>query len=363
MMAKRSGMEIVIVVRDFYRTLLLMFWLAAGSSALADGQEMRPVKAMPGYQLHAGQLAVVMNDDDPNSVAVAEYYQKARNIPPQNMVHVVLPAPPHRMTAAAFAQLKRQIGIQLLPHIQAILLVWSAPYAVECQSITSALTLGVDPSLCKNTCAPSKPSPYFNSNTTLPFSEMHMRPSMLLPTDSVELAKAVIDRGVLSGFRVPVAGAYFLQTSDTKRNSRSPFFPQAGTIANKKLTIHRLNQDALDGAQDIMLYQLGAAHVSKLETLRFLPGALADHLTSFGGDLLESSQMSSLRWLQAGATASYGNVSEPCNHWQKFPQSTVLLQHYMAGASAIEAYWKSVAWPAQGIFIGEPLAAPYRGKP
>jgi hypothetical protein len=41
-------------------------------------------------------------------------------------------------------------------------------------------------------------------------------------------------------------------------------------------------------------------------------------------------QMSSLRWLEAGATASYGTVSEPCNHWQKFPHPSVLLRHYAA---------------------------------
>ena len=29
----------------------------------------------------------------------------------------------------------------------------------------------------------------------------------------------------------------------------------------------------------------------------------------------------------------------------------------------IEAYWKSVAWPGQGVFIGEPLARPYRRAP
>ena len=350
--------------RDFFRMLLLVVCLMGSASVLAVGQaEQAGPLVKNGYQLRADQLAVVVNDDDPASVAVAAYYQKARNIPPQNMVHVVMPVPPNRMTAAAFAQLKRQIEIQLLPHIEAILLVWSAPYAVECQSITSALSLGFDPALCKNTCAPSKPSPYFNSNVTLPHSEMRFRPSMLLPANSFDLAKATIDRGVMSNFRVPTAGAYFLQTSDARRNSRSVYFPPAGKVASRRLTIHRLNQDALDGAQDIMLYHLGATQVGKLETLRFLPGALADHLTSFGGDLLESSQMSSVRWLQAGATASYGTVSEPCNHWQKFPQSTVLLQHYMAGASAIEAYWKSVAWPAQGIFIGEPLAAPYRATP
>jgi xylose isomerase len=25
----------------------------------------------------------------------------------------------------------------------------------------------------------------------------------------------------------------------------------------------------------------------------------------------------------------------------------------------IEAYWKSVAWPGQGLFVGEPLARPW----
>jgi hypothetical protein len=33
--------------------------------------------------------------------------------------------------------------------------------------------------------------------------------------------------------------------------------------------------------------------------------------------------------------------------------------HYLAGDTLIEAYWKSVAMPAQGLFIGEPLAAPF----
>lgn len=32
---------------------------------------------------------------------------------------------------------------------------------------------------------------------------------------------------------------------------------------------------------------------------------------------------------------------------------------YAQGASVIEAYWKSVWWPQQGLFVGEPLAAPF----
>jgi uncharacterized protein (TIGR03790 family) len=121
-----------------------------------------------------------------------------------------------------------------------------------------------------------------------------------------------------------------------------------------------MKKESLANVDDIMVYQTGAPSVANLDTLHFRPGALADHLTSVGGDLYGKSQMSSLRWLEAGATASYGTVSEPCNYWQKFPNSVVLLKHYLQGDSAIEAYWKSVLWPAQGVFIGEPLAAPYR---
>ena len=75
-----------------------------------------------------------------------------------------------------------------------------------------------------------------------------------------------------------------------------------------------------------------------------------------------SSQMSALRWLEAGSTGSYGTVIEPCNFPQKFPDPEVLMRRYLAGESLIEAYWKSVRWPGQGIFIGEPLARPYARK-
>jgi len=103
--------------------------------------------------------------------------------------------------------------------------------------------------------------------------------------------------------------------------------------------------------------------VRGLDTLRFLPGAIADHLTSAGGVLTGHDQMSVLRWLDAGATASYGAVVEPCNFQTKFPQPSVVIAHYARGERLIEAYWKSVAWPGQGVFVGEPLAAPFRAPP
>ena len=35
------------------------------------------------------------------------------------------------------------------------------------------------------------------------------------------------------------------------------------------------------------------------------------------------------------------------------------MSHYLVGETLVEAYWKSVKWPTQGLFIGEPLAKPY----
>ncbi|MEI7536465.1 MAG: TIGR03790 family protein, partial [Comamonadaceae bacterium] len=96
----------------------------------------------------------------------------------------------------------------------------------------------------------------------------------------------------------------------------------------------------------------------------FRPGAMADSLTSTGGYLPGGNgQMPITAWLDAGATASYGTVEEPCNYTQKFSKASVLIDQYYRGATLIEAYWKSVQWPGQGLFIGEPLAQPFRDSP
>lgn len=325
-------------------SLPLSFWAA-------------PATAAP---LTSAGLALVVNDDDPNSVAVAEAYRLAHKVPEQNIAHVSIPNSPRRLTAKQFAALKDRIDAQLGPDVEAVLMVWTAPYAVECNAITSAFTLGFDAAQCDTPCGPGKPSPYFDRPAGLPRIEPGRRLSMLLPTQSVPLAKALIARGTARNFQLPQATAYFLVTSDKARSSRASTFPPSGQVPQKNLAVRTLFADVLENKTDVMLYQTGLARVDKLETLRFLPGALADHLTSTGGDLLGDAQMSSLRWLEAGATASYGSVSEPCNYWQKFPHGKVLLRSYLGGDTALEAYWKSVAWPTQGVFIGNPLAAPYR---
>jgi uncharacterized protein (TIGR03790 family) len=158
----------------------------------------------------------------------------------------------------------------------------------------------------------------------------------------------------------PPGSGYLLVTKDRARNTRARFYQGILLMQSDRFRLHVLQLDALRYRDDVMFYFTGQATVPDIETNAFLPGAIADHLTSSGGVLTGSAQMSSLRWLDAGATGSYGTVAEPCNYVEKFPRPNIVIDRYLNGETLLEAYWKSVQWPGQGVFIGEPLAAPFR---
>lgn len=310
------------------------------------------------------EIGLVINTADPYSVEVGEFYIKARGLTRAQVLRLQLPVRT-TLTPAEFKTFAAAVDSFFDVPVQALALAWTWPYAVGCNSITGALALGFDAALCAHSCAPSLRSPYFDNPSTHPYSELKMRPSMLLAARDVATAKAMIERGVAAdgslGLRgMPPVNAYFVTTADRARSARSPLFPPRGLLRRAGVDVHVETTQAIENAQRVLIYQTGLANVPGLETLKWVPGALADHLTSFGGLLHGGSgQMSILDWITSGATASYGTVSEPCAHPQKFPQPQVLLLNYLQGASAIEAYWRSVAWPQQGVFIGEPLAAPF----
>ncbi len=338
---------------------------AAGSTGTAGIPAPR-WEQMPRLKAHltSAELGLVINNADPYSVAVGAYYIEKRGIPPAHVLRVELPVQA-QLTVPEFVALNTQVREFMGPQVQALALAWTQPYAVGCNSITSALTLGYEPEICRQTCAASRPSAYFNSSSARPFTDLGLRLSMLLASRSVESAKALIDRGVAAdrqlGRRgVPTAHAVFVRTQDSARNVRATLFPPEGLVGGKGVQIDWRQTENAHTVPRVFLYQTGIPRVDHPERIQWLPGALADHLTSHGGNLLATEgQMSALEWLESGATASYGTVSEPCNHLQKFPHPQVLLLHYLQGATAIEAYWRSLAWPGQGVLVGEPLAAPF----
>jgi uncharacterized protein (TIGR03790 family) len=290
---------------------------------------------------------------------VGEYYQKARHIPLANMIHVRFASGNHELAKEDFIKLKAEIDRQTPAQVQAYAVTWTNPYRVGCMSITSALAFGFDEKYCSATCKPTKASPYFNSASLYPAKKFKMRPAMMLAGTDFAQVKQLIDRGVAADHTFPSGRAYLLSTPDVTRNVRSVNFAKTAKAMKGVFPIEIVKATAISERKDVLFYFTGLPQVPQLETLQFQPGALADHLTSLGGQLTDSTQMSVLRWLEAGATASYGTVVEPCNYLQKFPLPLVAMFYYAKGASAIEAYWKSVVWPGEGIFVGEPLAKPF----
>jgi uncharacterized protein (TIGR03790 family) len=309
--------------------------------------------------ISANTLAVIVNDADPYSVATAEYYVTRRRVPSRNVIHVRI-APRPTLSAVEFNALYAQIAAQTHTSVQAYAVAWVQPYRVDCMSITSAIAVaGFDAAYCAEGCKLTKPSPYFNSPTSVPANALGMFPTMLIAAPSVEAAKSLVDRGVASDGAQPKGAAYLVTSGDSARNVRAARYPDARNLDLKSLRLERPHIDQMHNRHDVMFYFVGARALDDMTSNRFLPGAIADHLTSTGGDLLHSRQMSSLRWIEAGATGSYGSVVEPCAFVEKFPDPVIMMKFYLAGETLIEAYWKSVAMPGQGVFIGEPLARPF----
>jgi uncharacterized protein (TIGR03790 family) len=327
---------------------------------------VRPVTARevqlrlePVSTLGPETLAVVINQADPASVEVGEYYAARRGLPAANVVRVRFTAGAPVLGVEEFARVWAEVETKTPPEVQAYALAWTLPYRVGCMSVTSAFAFGFDEAFCAQGCKPTRQSPYFQSSARRPQKELGLRPAMLLAGTSVAAAKRTIDQGLAADGTRPPGTAYLLSTSDRARNVRSAFYPEIGEKLGAFVRVETLEADTLTGRDDVLFYFTGKVRVPDLATLGFRPGAIADHLTSNGGVLLNSPQMSALEWLDAGATASYGTVVEPCAFPQKFPHPGVVIARYLSGETLIEAYWKSVAWPGQGVFVGEPLARPY----
>lgn len=305
------------------------------------------------------ELAIIVNHADPLSVQIGQYYRQKRNIPADHVIEVIFDPSVTNLSSEDFARIKQEVDALTPPEVKGYALTWTKPYRVDCMSITSAFALGFDTRHCAKGCQAIAPNPYFNSNRSEPFLDFGIRPTMTIAATSFEEAKALIDRGVASDNTHPQGTAYLMDTKDKARNVRSNFYSTITKQLSSRIPIEVIKSNVLKDKNDVLFYFTGVSKVRGLESNTFLPGAMADHLTSFGGKLTDSGQMSSMEWLKAGATGSYGAVVEPCNFVQKFPHPGVAMYHYLQGDNLLHAYWKSVGWVGQGIFIGEPLARPF----
>ena len=324
--------------------ILMAFFLFARQQFFPKSVQFSVI--MPGVGIDQTSLGVVAKRGDAASEQAAQLYLKLRNLSPEHLFYIDLPDS-ENVTAQEFSKAYQALQSELPDAIQGLVVTWNKPYRVDCMSITSAMTFGFDQKWCQpnpGQCSTTAHSPYFNSDSRTPWRDFGIRPTMMLAGNDMTDIEHLIKRGVAADFSNPIgAKAYLVKTKDDKRSVRWPQFqfaqkyPPTDKLRILAEDLSHSRKDYLEN-QTVFIYQTGGAKIKDIDDNSYLPGAVADHLTSFGGQGFSTDgQMKAIRWLEAGATGSYGTVVEPCNYVTKFPDANGLLKYYALGETLMES--------------------------
>lgn len=172
---------------------------------------------------------------------------------------------------------------------------------------------------------------------------------------------AMLERSAAADYSRPAGTIYFAENSDIRSTKRLPLF--AKTV--EELRAAGVAAEIFSGTvpkdkTDVAGAMLGSADISLVgANCKLLPGAIGEHLTSFGGMMTEGAGQTPISaWVRAGTALTSGAVWEPYAVPQKFPSAYMHL-HYARGCTAAEAYYQSISGPYQMLVLGDPLCKPW----
>ena len=328
-------------------------------------------------RLHAGgsglNTIVVVNQASSNSCMLGNYYCQQRQVPPQNVLAIHWTGGNTLWTSNDFQTnlvvplLTMLTDRQLTNQIDYVVLSMDIPfqtsYGPTLNSTTAALFYGLrlgdgnDPLGITNSYAASEAA--FRQAPPVGAPGYSFLATMIT-SESLARAQQLVDQGVASDENSPQQPVVLAKSSDPYRNLRYKYFDNAifnATILGNS-RILRVDSDWVGWQYDCLGYQTGLAEFSVPQGL-FVPGSVADSMTSFGGVIFgNNSQTNLLAFIDAGAAGSYGTVAEPSNDTQKFPNPQVYF-YEARGFSLAESYYQSVNVPYLGLMVAEPLAAPF----
>lgn len=182
---------------------------------------------------------------------------------------------------------------------------------------------------------------------------------------SLPTAIANLQRAATADATHPRGTFYFTLTADVRTTTR-----QWGTIgAVDDLQKLGFGAEVISGVlpsgqADVLGLQFGTPSFDWVGAgSSFVPGAIADNLTSLGGVMtLGAGQTNLSELLKAGAAVSSGTVAEPYALQEKFPHPNLYVL-YARGVSAAEAFYLSVTGPYQLLIVGDPLCQPFSHAP
>lgn len=331
------------------------------------------------WNLHAGgsglNTVVIVNPSSADSLELGNYFCERRQVPPQNVLRVNWSGSKVSWTSAEFqstllSPLTTMLSSRRLTNqIDYVVLSLDFPfqtlYGSAVNSTTSALFYGL------KTDSDTDSANVVNLYAASEQSFRDVRPASasapgflttMLTAGSLAQAKALVDQGVNGDATFPAQTALLAKSSDATRNIRYRLFDNA--IINVLLvpgttySLTRVTADIPPTTPPLLGLQTGLAYFS-VPAGSFVPGAMADSMTSFGGILTGGGQTTLLEFIHAGAAGSYGTVTEPHPVVEKFPNPQAYF-YQARGFTLAECYYQSLVVPYQGLIVAEPLSAPFQ---
>ena len=168
-------------------------------------------------------------------------------------------------------------------------------------------------------------------------------------------------RSKAADFTHPAGTIYFERNGDVRSTTREWGFQPAADALNA-MGVKAVVEDGLlpQHRTDVAGATIGISDFDWPKSgSTMLPGAIAEHLTSFGGMINKGAgQTPCTEFIRNGASGSSGTVTEPFALQEKFPTPFIHVQ-YAKGFTLAESFYLSLAGPYQLLIIGDPLCRPW----
>ena len=372
----------------------VFFFLSAALFALCARAEVLPSK-----------VYVVANSDDPDSLAIADFYASARGIPKGNIVGLPMPKAGKISKAEYFEKIENPLVAELAKRgaLKAVKLGGREPSGREIYSYVShdigflvlcrGVPWGVNPS--PNSPAPNPPKSFsdaasvdseisgrfvssksfagFVKNPLFNNYSWAMTPSITgtIPVARLDgVSRAVVEasvRNALEAEKKGVRGRVYIDESKREKTG-DKWLSAAGKILSAAgFDVSENTEPRLFGFADRMdapafyfgWYAFNPAGYFADKNFKFPAGASALHIFSFSAANMRDRNSWTPAFTAEGASATFGNVYEPYLGGTHYPHVYVLaLARGMSAGEAATAAMPFLSW--QGVFVGDPMFKPFK---
>lgn len=372
----------------------VFFFLSAALFALCARAEVLPSK-----------VYVVANSDDPDSLAIADFYASARGIPKGNIVGLPMPKAGKISKAEYFEKIENPLVAELAKRgaLKAVKLGGREPSGREIYSYVShdigflvlcrGVPWGINPT--PGSPAPNPPKSFsdaasvdseisgrfvssksfagFVKNPLFNNYSWAMTPSITgtIPVARLDgVSRADVEasvRNALEAEKKGVRGRVYIDESKREKTG-DKWLSAAGKILSAAgFDVSENTEPRLFGFADRMdapafyfgWYAFNPAGYFADKNFKFPAGASALHIFSFSAANMRDRNSWTPAFTAEGASATFGNVYEPYLGGTHYPHVYVLaLARGMSAGEAATVAMPFLSW--QGVFVGDPMFKPFK---